>query len=64
MLCGSQMPTQFSTRFSYQFSQWKPIETFTCENQIENEPQVLMYEWKPIQIYTYIYIWKIGDVLS
>jgi len=36
VLGGSQMLTWFLIRFLAQFSQWESIDTFTCENQIEN----------------------------
>jgi hypothetical protein len=39
MLGNFQMLTQFSN----QFSQWEPIDTFKCDNWIQNWPQVLTW---------------------
>jgi len=36
VLGGFQMLTWLLIQFSTQFSQWVLIDTFTCENQIEN----------------------------
>jgi hypothetical protein len=49
-----------SSRLLTQFSQWKPIDTFTCENWTDNRSQVLN-EWEPIMrinssLYTYTFL--------
>lgn len=43
VLGSSQMLIWFLTRFSVWFSQWEPIETFTCEKRIENWSQVFTW---------------------